>query len=158
MCMYHSQLHQTTTYLSSASRYFCFRISKKIFIEYLLSSTFVNPDRYFSTSSHSPFVTASSKYRMLKKNPDSFSNLHSPNQKSKENPEKSKHRRIISTDKQNLQIPYLWTVSLNFSSSKNWSIKKTSSLLSEDISSANWDENHTDQPNFTDQRLETRKN
>jgi hypothetical protein len=28
-------------------------ISKKIFIEYLLSSTLVKPDKYFSTSSHS---------------------------------------------------------------------------------------------------------
>lgn len=62
-------------YLSKASRYFCFRISKKIFMEYLLSSTFVKPDKYFSTSSHSPFVTISSKYLMLKKNPDSCSNL-----------------------------------------------------------------------------------
>ena len=64
------------TYLSKASRYFCFLISKKIFIEYLLSSTFVNPDKYFSTSSHSPFVTISSKYLMLKKKPESCSNLN----------------------------------------------------------------------------------
>lgn len=28
---------------------------------------------------------------------------------------------------------YLWTVSLNFSSSRNWSMRNTSSLLSEDI-------------------------
>uniref|UniRef100_A0A2P2LW22 Uncharacterized protein n=1 Tax=Rhizophora mucronata TaxID=61149 RepID=A0A2P2LW22_RHIMU len=44
-------------------------------MEYRLSSTLVNPERYFSTSSHSPFVTISSKYLMLKKNPDSCSNL-----------------------------------------------------------------------------------
>jgi hypothetical protein len=33
------------TNLSSASRYFCLRISKKIFIEYGLSSTLVKPQR-----------------------------------------------------------------------------------------------------------------
>uniref|UniRef100_A0A7C9EJQ7 Uncharacterized protein n=1 Tax=Opuntia streptacantha TaxID=393608 RepID=A0A7C9EJQ7_OPUST len=60
---------------SRASRYFCFLISKNIFIEYLLSSTLVNPDKYFSTSSHSPAWTFSSKYFMLKRNPDSCSSL-----------------------------------------------------------------------------------
>jgi hypothetical protein len=62
-------------YLSRASRYFCFLISKKIFMEYRLSSTLVNPERYLSTSSHSPAKACSSKYFMLKKNPDSCSSL-----------------------------------------------------------------------------------
>ena len=62
-------------YLSNASRYFCFRISKNIFIEYRLSSTLVKPERYFSTSSQLPLCTSSSKYFMLKKNPDSCSSL-----------------------------------------------------------------------------------
>ena len=62
-------------YLSKASRYFCFLISKNIFIEYRLSSTLVKPDRYFSTSSQFPLCTSSSKYFMLKKNPDSCSSL-----------------------------------------------------------------------------------
>lgn len=53
--------------------YFC--ISKKIFMEYLLPSTMVKQDKYFSTYSHSPFVTISSKYRVLKINPDSYSNF-----------------------------------------------------------------------------------
>lgn len=63
------------TYLSNASRYFCFLISKNIFIEYRLSSTLVKPERYFSTSSQFPLCTSSSKYFMLKKNPDSCSSL-----------------------------------------------------------------------------------
>jgi hypothetical protein len=35
----------------------------------------VKPDRYFSTSSQFPLCTSSSKYFMLKKNPDSCSSL-----------------------------------------------------------------------------------
>lgn len=67
--------HGIKTHLSRASKYFCFLISKKIFIEYRLSSTFVNPHKYRSTSSHSPAWTWSSKCFILKKNPDSCSNL-----------------------------------------------------------------------------------
>ena len=123
--------------LSRASRYFCFLISKKIFIEYLLSSTFVNPERYVSTSSHSPASAFSSKYFILKKKPDSCSSLPperieiqtTPIKTSK--PEKKNKTKVFQPQPQKT---HLWTDSLNFSSSRNWRMRNTSSRLSDDIS------------------------
>lgn len=68
-----------STYSSSASKYFCLRISKYIFMEYLLSSRVVKPLRYRSTSSHFPWLTRSSKCCILKRKPDSCSNLQENN-------------------------------------------------------------------------------
>lgn len=143
---------ETPTYRSRASRYFCFLISKKIFIEYRLSSTLVKPERYFSTSSHSPSKAFSSKYFKLKKYPDSCSSLHNKNKHPQTKTQKIKYPNTKSSEKLTLKAKfrekkileskikhenrtYLWTDSLNFSSSKNWRIKKTNSLLRDDISS-----------------------
>lgn len=63
------------TLLNNAPRYFCLRISKKIYREWLLSCNLGNPERYFSISSQWPLVTSSSKYLTLKNNPVSCSSL-----------------------------------------------------------------------------------
>lgn len=97
------------TYRSRASKYFCFLISKNIFIEYLLSSTLVNPDKYFSTSSHSPAWTFSSKYFMLKKNPDSCSSLYPF----------TKNSKIQSNYYINISKPFIITFN-HFIQNPNW--------------------------------------
>jgi hypothetical protein len=125
---------ESQTYLSKASRYFCFRISKKIFIECRLSSSLVNPERYFSTSSQFPLSTSSSKYLRLKKNPDSCSSLLK--NKNRKNGRTKKFTRTelqqIGSWKQGYWMRnYLWRVSLNLSSSRNCKIRKMRSLLRE---------------------------
>lgn len=43
------------------------------------------------------------------------------------------HFMSQNREKSELKKPYLWTDSLNFSSSRNWSIRNTNSLLKDDI-------------------------
>lgn len=102
-------------------------------MEYLLSSTLVKPERYLSISSHSPASAFSSKCFILKKNPDSCSNLRQRKTQPWEAEEDNDGLRGVESTK-TLGRTHLWTESLNFSSSKNCSMRNTSSLLSDVIS------------------------
>lgn len=123
-------------YLSNASRYFCLRISKYVFLEKRLPSTLVKPERYCSASSNCPPRTRSWKYFMLKNSPDSFSSLFKPLKANAISQQWNQMvcEKTIPTNRNALRIGfeiYMWAASLNFSSLRNCRIRMIRSSLSE---------------------------
>lgn len=89
-----------------------------------MSSTFVKPDKYLSTSSHSPACAWTSKYFILiKKKSNSCPSLRETSEGkgfTKEGCQGKKTKKVSIGSKSKIQIQekekaaYLWTLSLNF--------------------------------------------